>query len=237
MSEEAKLKEFDFKNMKIKFITCDVVYDEVKDRLSEGWEVAKLEKRLHERSDHLREKLQQEINASQEYDIIVLGYGLCGKSLEGLVSPKSYMILPKCDDCISLFLGSAREYKKQAKKAPGSYYLTRGYIGESENPMLSNYSEMKEKYDEETLEWLIREMLKNYTRLVYINTGNYPPEEWREFAKNQAKKLNLSFEEVKGTDDYFSKLLSCNWDEEFLIIKPGEKIRFEMFKDNNDVNN
>jgi len=140
-------------------------------------------------------------------------------------------VLPKCDDCISLFLGSAEEYRNQISKAPGSYYLTRGYIGESENPMLSNYSEMKEKYGEETLEWLLKEMLKNYTRIVYINTGNYAPEEWRKVAQEQAEKLQLAFEEISGTDQYFSKLLSGQWDREFLIIEPGKKINYEVFLD------
>jgi len=232
---EDKLDKPDLKNKKVKFITCDVVYDEVKDRMPQGWEIVKFEKRLHERSDYLRETLQKEIDNSQDYDIIVLGYGLCGKSVDGLVSQKAIMVLPKCDDCISLFLGSSQEYKKQVAKAPGSYYLTRGYIGESENPMLSNYAEMKEKYGEETLEWLIKEMLKNYTRLVYVNTGNYPPEEWREVAREQAEKLNLSFEEIAGTDEFFSKLVSCDWDGGFLIIEPGKKISFEMFLDNERV--
>ncbi len=225
------MNKLDIEGKKVKFITCDVVYDEVKERLPDSWDVVKFEKRLHERSDYLRETLQKEIDNSQQYDVIILGYGLCGKSVDGLISPRAYMVLPKCDDCISLFLGSAEEYRNQISKAPGSYYLTRGYIGESENPMLSNYAEMKEKYGEETLEWLLKEMLKNYTRIVYINTGNYAPEEWRKVAQEQAEKLQLAFEEISGTDQYFSKLLSGQWDKEFLIIEPGKKINYEVFLD------
>jgi len=225
------LNKIEMRNRRIKFITCEVIHDEVKDRIPEGWEVVKFEKRLHERSDGLREALQKEIDDSQSFDLIVLGYGLCGKSAEGLVSKKAFMVIPRCDDCISLFLGSSDEYKKQIRKEPGSFYLTRGYIGDSENPMLSNYSEYMGKYDEETLDWLIREMLKNYKRMVYINTGNYPPEQWRNIAMEQAEKLKLDFEEIEGTDQYFKKLLGGRWDGEFVIVKPGEKVKFEMFLD------
>ena len=217
-------------NKKIKFITCEVVLDEIKDRIPASWQIKSFEKRLHERSDELRANLQNEINLSQDYDLIILGYGLCGKSVEGLVSEKTLMVIPKCDDCISLLLGSADEYRKQIKNVPGTYYLTRGYIGESENPMLSNYDQMIEKYGEDTLKWILSEMLKNYSRLVFINTGNYEPKTWREIAISQANNLGLKFEEIKGTDEYFKMLLNCDWkNSHFLIIKPGQKVKFEMF--------
>ena len=216
-------------NKKVKFIVCDVVNDEVKDRIPSSWDVVIFEKKLHEKSDHLREVLQKEIDNSQDYDSIILGYGLCGKSVEGLLSPNTDMIIPKCDDCISLFLGSTAEYKKQITKAPGSYYLTRGYIGENENLMLANYEEMKAKYSEETLKWVVKEMLKNYTRMVYINTGNYEPDQWRKITRQQAENLELAFEEINGTDDFFTKLVTGNWDEYFLMVKPGEKVKLEMF--------
>ena len=216
-------------NKKVKFIVCDVVNDEIKDRISATWDVVIFEKKLHEKSDQLREVLQKEIDNSQDYGTIILGYGLCGKSVEGLLSPNTNMIIPKCDDCISMFLGSTAEYKKQITKAPGSYYLTRGYIGENENLMLANYEEMKTKYSEETLKWVVKEMLKNYTRMVYINTGNYEPGEWRKIALKEAEKLDLAFEEINGTDEFFSKLVGSNWDDGFLIIKPGQKVKLEMF--------
>lgn len=216
-------------NIKVKFIVCDVVNDEIKDRIPTNWDVVIFEKKLHEKSDHLREVLQKEIDNSQDYDSIILGYGLCGKSVEGLLSPNTNMIIPKCDDCISLFLGSTAEYKKQTAKAPGSYYLTRGYIGENENLMLNNYEEMKAKYSEETLKWVVKEMLKNYTRMVYINTGNYEPGEWRKIAQQEAEKLDLAFEEINGTDEFFSKLVAGNWDDDFLVIKPGQQVKLEMF--------
>lgn len=216
-------------NKKVKFIVCDVVNDEIKDRIPSNWDVVIFEKKLHEKSDHLREVLQKEIDNSQDYDSIILGYGLCGKSVEGLLSPNTDIIIPKCDDCISLFLGSTAEYKKQITKAPGSYYLTRGYIGENENLMLANYEEMKAKYSEETLKWVVKEMLKNYTRMVYINTGNYEPGEWRKIALEEAEKLDLAFEEINGTDEFFTKLVGSNWDDDFLIVKPGQKVKLEMF--------
>jgi Icc-related predicted phosphoesterase len=73
-------------------------------------------------------------------------------------------------------------------------------------------------------------MLKNYTRRVYINTGNYDPEQWRNFAKKESEKLDLRFEEVKGSGDFFGKMIGGKWDDDFVIVKPGEIITAGMFE-------
>jgi len=219
----------DIKRIGIKFIVCDVIYDELKSKISKNWNVVNFEKRFHECSNVLREKLQAEINKSQDYDIIVLGYGLCGNGLLGLVSPKVPLVIPRIDDCISLFLGSTEERKKQLKIEPGTYFLTRGYIGEAEDFLVSGFSEIKDRYDKETWQWIIKELLKNYRRIVFINTGNYDPSEWRKKAKREADKLDLRFEELKGPNKFLDKVVNENWDDQFIIVKPGDKITLDMF--------
>ncbi len=215
---------------KVKFISCEVILDEVKDRIPGDWEVASLEKKLHERSDELRKKLQEEIDRSKGFDIIFLGFGLCGKSVEGLVSRDATLIMPKSDDCIAILLGSVEEYSRQSKKEPGTYYLTRGYIGEADEDIMgSGFSRIRDKYDEETWKWILGQMLKNYKRLVFINTGNYDPEKWRLMAMKESKKLGLDFEEIVGTGDFFDKISGGDWDHDFIKVGPGQKVTSGMF--------
>jgi hypothetical protein len=222
---------------KIKFISCEVLLDEIKDKIPGNWEVTSMEKRLHERSDELRKKLQEEIDRSEGFDIIFLGFGLCGKSVEGLISKDSVLVLPKSDDCIAILLGSVEEYKKQTNKEPGTYYLTRGYIGEAEEDIVGGgFSGIREKYDEDTWKWIIKEMLKNYKRLVFINTGNYDPEKWRNMALEEAKKLELEFEEIKSTGGFFRKISEGEWGNDFVKVEPGQKVSAEMFTNNNIEN-
>ena len=40
----------DLKNKKVKFIVCEILYDEIKEKLPSGWDVIKYEKRLHKKS-------------------------------------------------------------------------------------------------------------------------------------------------------------------------------------------
>ena len=199
------------KNKKVKFIACEVIYDKVKNKIPHNWSVTYFEKRLHRQSDTLRKRLQDVIDESQHYDAIVLGYGLCGKGTERLVSRNTILVIPRCQDCIAILLGSVEEYKKQFSKEPGTYYLTRGYIGDVDDSITSGFSEAKKKYDRETWDWIISKLLKNYKRLAFINTGNYNPEKWLKKAKKGARKLKLKFEEINGTNEFFSKMLKGNW--------------------------
>ncbi len=214
---------------KVKCIICEVVYDEVKDRIPQEWDIVHLERRLHNNSQNLRTMLQEEIDKSQDYDMIILGYALCGKGVDGLFSEKVPIVLFKCDDCIPILLGSRQDYKEQFNNEPGTYYVTREYLADVDDMMLDGFAEIRGKYDEQTWKWIVSEMLKNYKRLAFINTGNYDVESLREKAKQEAEKLNLRFEEIKGKSDYLDKLINLDFDKDFLIIRPNEIITSDMF--------
>ncbi len=222
-------KRYNLKNKKIKFIACKVIYDEVRDSIPERWDVVYFKKGLHERSDILRKKLQNEIDRSQDYDFILLGYGFCGRGTEGLVSERTVLVIPRCHDCIAMLLGSVEEYKAQFSREPGTYYLTRGHIGDIEDFRIGRFLETEKKYDRETADWVIGSMLKNYKRLVFINTGNYNSEKWLKRAGKEARRLRLKFEEIRATDKFLMKMLEGKWDRNFLILKPGRKVTPDMF--------
>jgi hypothetical protein len=46
----------------------------------------------------------------------------------GLRANGCTLVVPRVDDCISIFLGSHGAYKQQAGAEPGTYYLTKGWI-------------------------------------------------------------------------------------------------------------
>jgi hypothetical protein len=66
--------------------------------------------------------------------------------------------------------------------------------------------------------------------MVFINTGNYQIEKYREWIQKSAKELNLRYEEIKGSNALIEKLLLGNWDGEFVIAPPGKEITFLDFK-------
>jgi hypothetical protein len=202
----------------------------------------------------MREKLQGEINKIDDsYGKIILGYGLCSNGVTGLTSNNHEIIIPKVDDCISLFLGSKERYLEEFKKNPATYYLCKGWIeygGDpyrgylvwtgQENKIPEEWLRGKEryglrKYDEATARLLVIELLKNYKRIVLINNNDIEGIH-REYIKDMITFLNevldrqIIFEELEGSFKYIENLANCDWDQNnFIRIKLGEKILQEYF--------
>ena len=74
------------------------------------------------------------IEASSNTEVLLLGYGLCSLAVVGLQPRNAHVVIPRVDDCIAIFLGSCNAYKEQAKKEPGTYYLTKGWIEVGDTP-------------------------------------------------------------------------------------------------------
>jgi hypothetical protein len=87
-------------------------------------------------------------------------------------------VIPRVDDCIAIFLGSVAEYNQQHKNVPGTLYTTKGWI-EAGNSPIEGHDYMVKRYGEAKARSLFKKMLSNYTRLVFINTGNYELEHYR----------------------------------------------------------
>lgn len=78
-------------------------------------DVTLLRQKLHDRPDNLREALQNEIDELErnnhrysndtkvnDFDAILLGYGLCSNATVGLHSNKYPLVVPRAHDCITL---------------------------------------------------------------------------------------------------------------------------------------
>ena len=215
---------------KIKVLACATVIEEMLPLMPENFDYEILDFGLHLIPENLKQALQTAIDEScQGYDTLILGYGLCSMAVVGLQSRNCTLVVPKVDDCIAIFLGSSQAYSEQARKEPGSYYLTKGWI-EVSDTLLEEQQRIVDKFGEEKAKFIMGEMLKHYKRLVYIDTGTENQDEYRAYARNAADQLNLRFEEVKGSNELVKKMLMGPWDSEFVIAPPGHTISFMDFK-------
>ena len=71
----------------------------------------------------------------------------------------------------------------------------------------------------------MRLMLKNYTPVAFIDTGAYELEHYREYAKENAERFDLRYEEIEGKPGLVEKLLYGPWDEECVVVEPGGTVR------------
>ena len=213
-----------------KIIACATVIEEIYPLLPQGMDYEVLDFGLHTSPTNLHALLQKKVAEScSQYDTLLLGYGLCSMAVIGLQASGCRLVIPRVDDCIGIFLGSQDAYNEQIRKEAGTYYLTKGWIEVGDTPF-TEYERLVNQYGVETADRIIKIMLKNYRRLVYINTGVTDNSRYSEIARNIANKFNLRFEEVPGSNSLIAKMLRGDWDHEFLVVEPGKTISYIDFK-------
>jgi len=223
------MPDLPFDPTKTKIIACATVIEEMQPMLPAGMVYEVLDFGLHLIPNNLKKTLQQAIDDQDgEFNTVILGYGLCSMAVVGLQTRNCTLVIPRVDDCIAIFLGSKDAYNEQAKKEPGTYYLTKGWIEVGDTPF-AEHERLVEQYGRERADRIMGIILKHYTRLAYIDTGHKDQDGYREYARITAKKFNLRFEEIVGLDTLIRKLLFGPWDDEILVAPPDHTIAYLDF--------
>ena len=212
-----------------RIIACKTVIHEMRHLLPSNMEPLSLDSGLHLHPEKLRGELQaviDEITAHTE--TIILGFGLCSMGVIGLKASDSTLVIPCLDDCIALFLGSRRAYLKALSQEPGTYFLSRGWI-DAGITLVDEMRSMEERYGKRRAELVMKRMLQHYRRLAFIDMGYQDQERYRQFSQEAAKKLNLHYQEIKGTPELLGKICNGPWDDEFVVAPPGHIIHLEDF--------
>lgn len=213
-----------------KIIACATVIEELLAILPDDLPYEVLDFGLHLYPDELKKVLQEKINeASQDADVLLLGYGLCSMAVVGLTATTATLVIPRTDDCIAIFLGSCNAYQEQARQEPGTYYLTKGWIEAGDTPF-EEHNQLIEKWGEKKAERMTRLMLRNYRRLAFINTGAYEIDRYRKYSREVAERFGLNFEEIEGSPSLVNKLVFGPWDDEFVVVEPGQTVTYMDFR-------
>jgi hypothetical protein len=207
-------------------LACASVMEEMLPLMPPGMTHEVLDFGLHVNPESLKTTLQQAIDAVPPIvDTIILGYGLCSMAVVGLQSERCTLIIPKVDDCIAIFLGSRDAYRSQHRAVPGTYYLTKGWIEAGDGPF-AEYDRLVARYGRERAEWVMEQMLGNYSRLALVNTGHHDMERYRDYAQRTASRFQLRYEEIPGSNALVKRMLSGSWDGDFVVAHPGETIPY-----------
>jgi hypothetical protein len=210
-------------------MACATVLEDMLPIMPSGMKHQVFDFGLHVYPDKLRSTLQAAIDTvPEDFDTVILGYGLCSQAVIGIKSTRCTLVVPRVDDCIAIFLGSRSAYNTQSRSEPGSYYLTKGWIEVGDTPF-SEFERTVERFGQARAERLMKIMLGNYKRLALINTGQYEMERYREYARKTAERFGLRFEEIEGSNALIEKMLNGPWNEEFVVVQPGEAITYHHF--------
>ena len=203
-------------------IACKMLEDEVNAALSQVADpppVVWLERGLHEQPERLRQVLQETIDRFPGREIL-LAYGLCGNALDGVGSDTSTLVVPRFDDCLHLLLADQPGEKPLLDCR--TLYFTDGWL-RSDRFIVREYEACLAQYGQEMTEDIFAAMLSGYRHLCLIDTGCFPLCPAHRQAENAADLLHLELVSRTGTLRILHKLFSGQWDEEFLIARPGQR--------------
>ena len=211
-------------------IACETIKDEilyVSSKVKCQFPFSWLSSALHKFPDKLRYELQKEIDQYVNEENILVLFGYCGNAVLGLSSKHARLIIPKMDDCISLLLGSNKRRRDLGKEGC-TYYLTKGWMS-SDSGIATEFNRCAMKYGYEKTKMVFKIMLKGYKSIDVINTGVDQLYELIGAAQEFADLLELDYKVVDGSLYVFYKALRGQWDEDFVVVEPGEKVTFEHF--------
>jgi len=231
--------------VRLRLIACEVFHREL------CWAVARstnqidlefLPKGLHNLGGAAhRERLQERIDAvdGNNYDAIVLGYGLCNLGTAGLIAHRLPLILPRAHDCLTLFLGSRQRYQEWFDANPGTYVFTSGWLERSpagsaqrqlQGPPGSGldltYEQLVEKYGADNAEYLWDTLNPHakYHTAHFIRMGVEPDQRFEIQAAERAAERGWKATVGDGSMALITKLVDGPWDDDILVVQPGQKV-------------
>ncbi len=231
--------------MRIALIACAVLERELSFEIAKADSVVRvwwLRQGLHDTPELLRQQLQREIDciemeqhtlaADKKYDAICLGYGLCSNGVLGLHAKTLPLVIPRCDDCISLFLGSSAQYYQLFQAYPGAYWYNPGWIEHAFTPSEQSYQtrfqSYVEQYGADNAAYLMeaeKEWTTGYQHCIYIESPVYQNTAYEAYAQQAAADFGWTFHKEQGDQRLVRELLAGEWDSQrFLVCLPQHTV-------------
>lgn len=211
------------KSVPNKIVACRALAPILEDLLGESLSLTVLDIALHLQPDRLRHALLDTIaDLEEENTTILLGYGLCGRALEGVYSRFSTLILPKVDDCVGMLLGSRSRHRQVLHDNPGSYFLEPRWLN-SELNIFTQIHKGLEHIPEKRRRELLKIALKHYDRLILLSEDDQT--EAAAQCRKLARDYDMQFASMSRELNLLHTLIYGPWEEpDFLVIPPNTPI-------------
>jgi hypothetical protein len=234
--------------MRLLAITCDILSRPsffFAARSPHTVNVVQLSAALHAEPLTLRERIQAQVDAAgPEVDAVVLAYGLCGGATAGLVARDVPVVLPRAHDCITIFLGDRARYAAEHESTPGTYWYIQDQIDRGNDlkgwllgdaaraeDVAATRAEYVERFGADNADYLMEvlgEWRERYERGSFIDTGLGDSDAAAEHARVEAERRGWRFERTLADLRLVRRLLYGEWDDDFQVLQPGQRLEMSF---------
>jgi hypothetical protein len=190
-----------------------------------------------------------EIDAAGEadppYDAVVLAYGLCGGASAGIAAAGVPLVVPRAHDCITLLLGSRERYEREFAAHPGTYWYATDYLersdadgGSSASGLIgigattdkaeqAAHAEYVARFGQDNAAYLMEvtgAWHSHYDRAAFVDMGTVDVAGVEERVRREAQRRGWHFERLAGGLVLIRRLLEGDWNEDFLVLAPGQRL-------------
>jgi hypothetical protein len=233
--------------MNLAVVSCEVFkreFENLSEELPHRYRFEWVPFALHNTPEKMATALQEILDGIADADAILLGYGLCSRGIVGVTARHAPIVVPRAHDCMTLFLGSRERYGREFSANPGTYYYSPGWVDRydpnaSQSHFVPNteareaaraqqYARYVELYGEDNAKYLLdleTQWQSHYSRTAFIDTGYGNKDYYRAFVKHLAAANGWAYDEVPGDTGLMRRFLNAEWNDDFLIVEPGETIR------------
>lgn len=187
-----------------------------------------LDRKYHADPSQMREQIIAAAEkADPEADTILVAMGFCGGSWNAVPLEKR-VVIPRVDDCITLLLHTDESCHPNLKQ-PGHFYLRDSDSGAySLEAMQQN---LCDRHGREQGLATFHSWFAGYTDVDIIDTGEYDcySESYMAEAQKNADLVHCRLNHVAGSNMLLEKLVSGNWDQQFLVAEPGQMFSSKDF--------
>lgn len=178
-----------------------------------------LDRALHSQPKNMRQRLMDMLNALPEsITTVLIAMGYCGGSLDNICA-RQRLVIPNLDDCITMLLTKTDAQEGNLKQRGHMYFRDSECGGVNVQRMLDN---LRREYGMERGTGIFGMWFADYTHADIIDTGVFDcyEESYVESIQKQADLIRCQLDYVEGSNHILEKLVSGQWDEQFLIVPP-----------------
>jgi len=207
-------------------LACSSLAKEIvlaKSKLNVDYPVVYLDRKYHVNPLEMREKIIESLkNMDSSVDTVLVAMGYCGGSWENILTDKK-IVLPRVDDCITLLLHTDETPNFNLKEI-GHFYFRE--LDNKNNSLESMRERLCKKMGEEEGDKLFKKWFQSFTDIDIIDTTTYDSYNklHLEQVNKDAQLINCKVNHKKGSNIIIEKLLSGQWDKQFLIVEPKKII-------------